>query len=257
MRLFAVMMVGFANLSGLARAALAREPGDPIRLVWTEGDVAGMSTIWDPAGREPVGFVEYHQIRRGDRLVSLRTARFRDGSSDEDSAEARLDDNTLEAVSGRSIIRDASGVPIVDLTIDVQNQRVVASWGRGEDRRTSDERVALPKGTYWGPLIFIVLKNFDANAENGRLAFHTVAPTPKPIALDMEVVRGDTRTLERTNIRIEAQAYRLTPTIHWLVDPVVRMIAPAATFWLLPGEPPALARFAGPRNYGRQEIVIQ
>jgi hypothetical protein len=37
----------------------------------------------------------------------------------------------------------------------------------------------------------------------------------------------------------------------------VRLIAPRATFWMLPGDPPALARFAGPRNYGRQPIVIE
>jgi hypothetical protein len=38
---------------------------------------------------------------------------------------------------------------------------------------------------------------------------------------------------------------------------VIRRIAPRASFWILPGDPPALARYTGPRNYARQEIVIQ
>jgi len=35
------------------------------------------------------------------------------------------------------------------------------------------------------------------------------------------------------------------------------MFAPSATFFMLPGDPRALARFAGPSNYARQQIVIQ
>ena len=77
------------------------------------------------------------------------------------------------------------------------------------------------------------------------------------MVLDMELSREGAAALDRIGIRLDAVAFRLNPTTHWLVDPVVRLIAPRATFWLLPGEPPALARFAGPRNYLRQEIVIQ
>jgi hypothetical protein len=250
------LALSFALAAALPPPAGARSSGDPIRLVWSEGDVAGMSTIWAPEGTEPIGFVEYHQTRHGDRLSSLRTARFRDGSSDEDSAEADVGE-TLEAVSGRSIVRDVDGEPIVDLRIDVAAGRIEGSWGRGTDRRQVDDRVALPKGTYWGPLIFIVLKNFDANADDGRLVFRTVAPTPKPMVLDMQLTRGDEGVLERTGLRLTARRFELSPTIHWAVDPLVRLIAPRATFWMLPGEPPALARFTGPRNYARQGIVIQ
>ena len=70
-----------AALASPASAA-AREAGDPIRLAWTEGDVAGMSTVWDADAREPIGFVEYHQSVRGDLLSTSRVTRFRDGSSD-------------------------------------------------------------------------------------------------------------------------------------------------------------------------------
>jgi hypothetical protein len=248
-----------ATIAGVllvAGAAAARSRDEPIRLVWTEGDVAGMSTIYDPEGREPIGFIDYRQTRRGERLTSVRIARFRDGSSDEDSVEARVD-GTLEALSGRSIIRDARGEAIVDVSIDIAGSRISGSWGPDGDRQTMDERVTLPKATYWGPLIFIVLKNFEANAEEGRVVFRTVAPTPKPMALYMELTRGDAATLERTGARLATHPFALAPSIHWTIDPVVRVFAPTATFWMLPGEPPSLARFAGPRNYTRQSILIQ
>src|SRR5262249_44694851 len=256
MRTALAILIVIACVVAGARAAVAREAGEPIRLTWSEGDVAGMSTIWAPNGIEPIGFVEYHQTRHGDRLSSIRVARFRDGSSDEDSADARIGE-ALESLSGRSIIRDRDGTAIVDLQIDVEKGRIVSTWGRGADQRTLTRDVELPRGTYWGPLIFILLKNFDANAENGRLSFRTVAPTPKPFVLDMEVSRGEPTVVERMGIQVQTETYRLNPSIHWVVDPVVRMFAPSATFFMLPGDPPALARFAGPRNYARQEIVIQ
>ena len=249
-----VLVLGILAVSLVPAAA--RSSGDPIRVVWNEGDVAGTTTIYGRDRREQIGFVEYHQTRRGDRLSAVRVARFRDGSSDEDWAEARIGD-TLEALSGRSVIRDPDGEVAVDLEIDVTGGRVRASWGREGERHTSDEAMALPAGTYWGPLVFLVLKNFAANAEDGRVVFHTVAPTPRPMAIDMEIVREGDATIERLGMKIAATSFRLSPTIHWSIDPVIRLIAPRARFWILPGDPPALARFAGPRNYARQEIVIE
>jgi hypothetical protein len=234
----------------------ARAPGDPIRLVWTEGDVAGFTAVYGPDGDKPIGFVEYHQHREGDLLSAVRVTRFEDGSSDEDTAQARVA-GRLEAVGGRSVIRDADGEAIVDLTIDIAGDRIAGTVGRGKDRTTVDRRGDLPAGTYWGPLIFIVLKNFDANAADDRVVFRTIAPTPRPIVLDMELVRAGDAVVERQGTRLDTVRYDLNPTIHWLVDPVVRLIAPRASFWVLPGDPPALARFSGPRNYARQPIVIQ
>jgi hypothetical protein len=245
-----ILGILFSSVAG------ARSAGDPIRLLWNEGDVSGTSTIYSVGAREPIGVIEYHQRRHGDRLSCVRIARFRDGSSDEDSTEARIDD-TLEALWGHSVIRDVHGEPIVDLTIDVARNHILASWGRGETRRAVDETVALSGGTYWGPLIFFVLKNFDANADRNRLVFRTVAPTPKPMVLDMELTRAQREELARTGTQFDTWRFDLTPTIHWTIDPLLQWIAPRATFWVLPGDPPALARFAGPRNYMREQIVIQ
>jgi hypothetical protein len=250
----ALVAIVFAGMT-FAPVVTAASPGAPVRLVWDEGDVAGMSTIYDSARRE-IGYIDYRQHRQGDRLSSVRVARFRDGSSDEDSAEARVD-GVLEALSGRSIIRNERGEVTVDITIDVAAGRITAAWGTGADRQTMDEHVALPKGTYWGPLIFIVLKNFEANARDDRVVFRTVAPTPRPMVLDMVLTRRNAETLERVGTPLEAKRFDLTPTLHWAVDPIVRLIAPDAAFWMTPGAPPSLARFRGPRNYGRQGILIE
>jgi hypothetical protein len=238
-----------------ASVATATAPGEPVRLVWNEGDVAGMSTIYDSERRE-IGYIDYRQDRQGDRLTSVRVARFRDGSSDEDTAEARVD-GVLEALSGRSIIRNQHGEAIVDVAIDVAAGRITAAWGTGKERETMDERIALPKGTYWGPLIFIVLKNFDANATDDQIVFRTVAPTPRPMVLDMVLTRRNAEKLARVGTRIETTRFELTPTVHWALDPIVRLIAPDAAFWMTAGAPPSLARFRGPRNYARQGILIE
>jgi hypothetical protein len=254
MRALLLVLAAAAALS-LPEPCRARTAGDPIRLRWVEGDVAGMTAVYDPAGGDPIGLVEYRQTVRDDRLTAVRVTRFRDGSSDEDTAEARVGER-LEALGGRSIIRDAHGRVTVDLRIDVTGGRLTAAWG-GDEPSTLDEHVDLPAGTYWGPLIFLVLKNFDANAEDGRLVFRTVAPMPRPIVLDMAFRRGDAEVVERAGARLDTRHFQLLPTIHWAVDPLVRLLAPSADFWTVPGAPPALARFRGPRNYARQPIVIQ
>jgi hypothetical protein len=215
-----------------------------------------MSTIYDPAGDTPIGFIEYHQTRRGDVLSSVRIARFRDGSSDEDRAEAHVA-GSLEAIRGRSFIRDAHGQNIVDLAIDVAGGRLTGSYAKDGGRHEIDEHVDLPPGTYWGPLIFLVLKNFDANAEDDRVIFRTVAPTPAPRVLDMELRRVQKATLERVGNQVDTVQFELRPTVHWTIDPLVHLVTPVADFWVAPGQPPALARFSGPRNYARQPIRIQ
>lgn len=247
-----------AAIVAIALGAQAR-PADadaPIKLVWSEGDVAGTTMIYAPGGGAPIGFVKYRQVRKGDLLSTVRIAHFRDGSSDEDSAEATVS-GELRALRGRSIIRDARGESIVDVVIDVENGRLTGSWGQGADRQTIDERVDLPPNTYWGALVFIALKNFEANAVGDRLVFRTVVPTPRPRVIDLELRREGPVSIDRLGTRLAATEISLKPTLHWLVDPLVHAIAPATSFYLLAGDPPALARFIGPRNYAGEEILLE
>jgi hypothetical protein len=239
-----------------ATAVDALETGEPIRIVWGEGDVAGTTSILSPDGEKEIGFIEYHQRRTGDILAAVRVARFADGSSDEDQVQARIG-TTLEALNGRSILRDTSGKVTVDISIDVAGGRINGFTQTGDDKETFDYRVDLPAGTYWGPLIFLVLKNFDQNATDGRLVFHTVAPTPKPRAIDLELIREGSTSLQRPGGRLDVVRFVMRPTINWLIDPIIQRIAPETSFFVCPGEPPGLARFEGPRNYTGQEVRLE
>lgn len=237
--------------------AHARQPGEPVRLEWTEGDVAGFSAIKAPDGSATIGSIEYHQTRKGDLLEAVRVGRFNDGSSDEDSAVARIAGGRLESLSGRSIIRDAGGQVVVDVHIDVEHDRIHGFWMDGGERQEFDHEADLPPATYWGPLIFIVLKNFDVNAEGGRVRFQTVAPTPKPRVLTLELVRDGEGMLDRPGGELGVEEYMLRPNIAWAIDPIIHALVPSTRFFVEPGDPPALARFAGPRNYAGQEIRLE
>jgi hypothetical protein len=237
-----------------ARPAAGRDAGDPIRLAWVEGDVAGITSIFSPGGTSTIGFVDYHQRRREDVLEVVRIARFNDGSSDEDRVEARIGE-TLQTLRGRSVIRNANGVAIVDITIDVAGGRITGFSDLGGQRQTYDERVELPPGTYWGPLIFIVIKNFEQNATDGRLAFRTVVATPEPRVFDMELVRQDQSRIRGG--KIDVVRFALRPTVNWLIDPILRLFAPETNFFVQLGAPPGLARFDGPRNFAGQKIRIE
>jgi hypothetical protein len=236
--------------------ALAREPGDPIRLQWMEGDLAGFTPILSQDGDRIIGFIEYHQRREGDRLEAVRVARFSDGSSDEDQVEARIG-KTLEAVRGRSIIRDTNGVATVDITIDVAKGHIKGFSGLGKDREEYDEKVELPAGTYWGPLIFMVVKNFAQNSTDDKLVFRSVAPTPKPRVFDLELVREGNSVVVRPGGKLDVEKFAMRPTINWLVDPIIQRLVPTTEFYVRTGEPPALARYEGPRNYAGHEIRLE
>ena len=240
-----------------ARPAAGRDPEDPIRMAWVEGDVAGMTSILSPDGTSTIGFVDYRQHRSGSDLLEIvRIARFVDGSSDEDRVVARTG-KSLRAVRGRSVIRNSKGVATVDITIDVAGGHITGFSGLGEERRTYDERVELTPGTYWGPLIFIVIKNFEENATDGRLAFRTVVTTPKPRVIDFELLREEKSQIPRRGGKIDVVRFALRPTVNFLIDPIIRMFAPETNFLVQPGAPPGLARFDGPRNYAEQKIRIE
>ena len=243
-------------LSWPGRPAAARSPGDPIRLAWQEGDVAGVTRILSADGGRTIGFIDYHQHRTGDRLEIVRVAHFNDGSSDEDRAEARVGE-TLEALRGRSIIRDTRGRPTADITIDVTNGHVSGFSGRDKDRQDYDEQLTLPAGTYWGPLISLVVKNFAQNASDDRVVFHTIAVTPKPRAIDMELEAAGQTSIVRPGGQLKVVHYTLKPTINFLIDPIIQRLAPKTEFLIEPGTPPAMIRYSGPRNYAGQQIRIE
>jgi hypothetical protein len=229
----------------------AASPTPPIALAYVEGDVAGTVMIWSEDGKRVLGIIEYRQHLEKDRLHVARVARFEDGSSDEDHAEARVGDR-LEAIRGRSIIRDVRGKPIVDVAIDVAGKRLTGFYLADGKRETVDEEADIGPGTYWGPLINLVVKNFAANAKDGSLVFQTVAPTPKPRVIDMELSRAGPATLTRAGARVEATRFTMLPTVNFLIDPILRRFVPKTEFFLDAGKPPMIVRFAGPRNYAGQ-----
>ncbi len=251
MRLLAalVMLLGAVH-------ADAADPTPPIKLVYVEGDVAGTTTIWSEDGKRVQGLIEYRQHRTKDRLRVTRIAHFRDGSSDEDEAEVRVGDR-LEALSGRSIIRDPRGKPIVDVKIDVAGKRLTGFYVDDGERTTVDEEADIGPGTYWGPLYNLVLKNFDANAEGDTLVFQTVVPTPKPRVIDMELKRVGPASLTRVGGKVATTRFTLLPTVNFLIDPILQRFVPKTEFFLDAGKPPTLVRFAGPRNYAGQPMRLE
>ena len=254
-RLLSALLAVAATLL-LPHAAIARDAGDPIRQTYDEGDLAGYSNIFAPDTQQPLGVVEYIQRRKGDVLEAKRVAYFSDGSSDEDSAEVKVG-KTLRTLRGRSIIRDASGRTTVDMRIDVTKGQVTGFYGLDKERKDFDEHGDIPQGTYFGPLINLVLKNFDANAEGGRLVFHTIVPTPGPRQIDMEIIRQEQVALHRPGHDVPTMTYMMRPTVNPILNPIVHMIAPETHFFLTPTRPPAMARFEGPRNYAGQDIRLE
>src|SRR5262245_7937700 len=100
---------------GVGDPAYARAAGDPIVLQFEEGDLGGLQTIFAEDTGRAIGTVEYRQRREGDRLTTLRVARFADGSSDEDLAVAHIVAGRMEALRGHQIMRDAQGRETVEV----------------------------------------------------------------------------------------------------------------------------------------------
>jgi hypothetical protein len=86
----------------------------------------------------------------------------------------------LRIVRGRSIIRDTQRAHHRGHAHRRRRRARHGFYGLDKEHRDVDERGEVPPGTYFGPLINLVVKNFDANAEGGRLVFHTIVPTQVP-----------------------------------------------------------------------------
>lgn len=229
---------------------------DPIKLTYLEGDYAGSTTIWSEDGKRILGFITYRQHRHGNRLHIERVARFRDGSSDEDTADVEVGER-LRALGGRSIIRDTHGKTTVDLRIDVAARHVTGSYLDDGKREVVDEEVDIGPGTYWGPMYQLVIKNFAANAADGKVVVQSILPTPKPRIIDMEFARDGGATVSRPGGAVNADRITLLPTVNFLIDPILQRLVPKTEFLVAPGEPPALARFTGPRNYAGQMMRLE
>lgn len=232
------------------------ESPQPLKLSYIEGDFGGPSTIWSEDGRRVVGFIDYRQHRRGNRLRIERVARFRDGSSDEDTVEVEVGDRLL-AIAGHSTIRDTRGKLIFELRIDIEKKRLRGFYTDDDGRHEVDEEADIGPATYWGPLYALVAKNFAANAVDGKVVVQSVLATPKPRVIDMELKREDAVTLRRTGGSTKTERMTLLPTVNVLIDPILQRFVPVTEFFMAPGEPPTLARFQGPRNYAGQAIRIE
>jgi hypothetical protein len=57
--------------------------------------------------------------------------------------------------------------------------------------------------------------------------------------------------------KLDVEKFAMRPTINWLVDPIIQRLVPTTEFYVRTGEPPALARYEGPRNYAGQEIRLE
>jgi len=250
----AIVLLTAAALA--APSARADSTTEPIKLIYLEGDYAGTTIIWSADGKRILGYIAYRQYRKGDRLRIERTAYFRDGSSDEDTAEVQVGDR-LRAIGGRSIIRDTRGKPVVDLRIDVAARHVSGFYVEDGKRETVDEAVDIGPGTYWGPLFQLVVKNFAANAADGKVVVQSVVPTPKPRVIDMEFARDGGGTVKRPGGSTKADRIILLPTVNFLIDPILQRLVPKTEFLVAEGEPPLLARFTGPRNYAGQMMRLE
>lgn len=239
-----------------AESAQPRDEGQPIVLTYVEGDLAGLSSILSEDGKTVIGMIDYRQHLSGDVLEIVRIARFADGSSDEDKVRAHVG-KTLRTIGGKSIIRNTKGVATVELEIDIAKDRIKGFSGLGKERKDYDQEADLSPATYWGPLVGIVLKNFEKNAVDGQLRFHTVVSTPKPRAFHMELVREEKASISRAGSTLAAQRFSLSPSINALLDPLLKMVVPKTDFFMQATSPPALVRFAGPRNYADQKIRIE
>lgn len=252
----ALLCCALALVVALPAATARADTSIPIKLIYTEGDYAGTTTIWSEDGKRMLGFIAYRQHRTGDILHIERVAHFRDGSRDEDAVDAQVGAQ-LRAIGGHSVIRDTRGKPMVDLRIDVAQRHLSGFYVDKGKRETVDEQVDITAATYWGPLYQLVVKNFAANAVDGKVVVQSVVTTPKPRLLDMEFSRdGDARV---THPGGSLQAHRITllPTVNFLVDPILQRLVPKTEFLVAEGDPPLLAQFTGPRNFAGQIIRLQ
>jgi hypothetical protein len=243
-RCFALALLCF---SLLARPALVW--AEPIAVRYPEGLLHGFLALRTLQGKT-LAYGDLIQFAKGDQVTSRVIFRFKDGSVHDETTVFSQDKHfhvlTDHLVQKGPVFKDPLDV-LIDASTGSVTIRSTDSHGK---ESVSDEHIDLPEDLANG-LIFVLLKNLEANAENPKVAM--LATTPKARLVKLAISRQGLEPFKVTGFSRKAIHYVVKIEIGGAAGVLAPLIGkkPADIHvWILEGDAPVFLKSEGPLFYG-------
>ncbi len=185
------------------------------------------------------------QRRRGNRLTSKLTFRFRDGSSYQQTTVLHTSSGVSSAVgpceSARTILPGSARQ-----SIDVAAGTVIVKYTDDGEAKVETAHLELPSDLANG-IVQTLLKNADPRDPPKFLPY--VAATPKPRLVKLQVSTAEPDVFTSGRIRHPATHYVLKVDLGGVsgaIAPLIGKQPPDSHVWIVPGDVPAFVRAAQP-----------
>ena len=214
---------------------------DPVAVRHAEGLVHGFLSLRSPEGKI-LASGDLIQRARGDRVTSRLVYRFKDGSTNDETAVfSQRGHFTL--LSDHLVQKGPAFERPMEMTIDRERGQVTVRYTNEHgEQKVEDEQMELPPDLANG-MIITMLKNVRQDAPPKSVSYVAATPKPRLVKLGISVagsepfsVAGSARKAIHYVLKVEIGG------VSGLIAPLVGKQPPDSHVWILDGEAPAFVK---------------
>jgi hypothetical protein len=213
----------------------------PVRHI--EGTVHGFLVLCSEDGKE-LATGDLIQVVKGDRLIADLIFHFKDGSIDDETTVYSQSGN-FRLLSDHHVQKGPSFPHPMDVSIDASTGQVTVLSSDGGKDKTETDHVDLPPDLANG-LIFTLLKNIPADAQETKVSYLAATPKPRLVKLSIKPQRKETFRL--TGAPRRAMRFDIKAEIGGMAGTIAPLIGKQPKdiyIWILGGKAPAFVRMEG------------
>ncbi len=237
LRLVLRILLALPALTPLAHAA-------PVPVVNQQGATHGFLLVRSEAGKM-LGFGEYSQLAKGDRVTGRLTLHFKDGSLD-DETTIYTQNSVFRLVSDHHIQRGPFFPKPIDMRILANGDVTSRTTGPDGKSKVESSHVDAPADLANG-LVYVLLLNVRSTGPKFSLGY--LAPRDNGRLIQLDIAPDGQQNFSCViGFRCKASVFRLKLKLGGLTGLVAPLVGkqPSDIFvWVLEGESPALVREVG------------
>jgi hypothetical protein len=188
-----------------------------------------------------MGYAELSEYAVGDVVTVDMAYHFLDGSLDEEVSSFRQG-KTFEFLSDHHVQKGKFFKTQSDMLVEANGKATVKSIGKDGKEKVDTAQMQITPDLANG-MVGTVMENIPASAGEFKLAM--IAPTPKPLAIKLDITPEGEQTFRIAGTSRKAHVFRVRPQIGGVIGVVAAMInkQPAdITISVLEGEVPTIVR---------------
>lgn len=228
---------------------------EPVQVHHPEGTLHGFLALSNQQG-QILADGDLIEVVRGDRVKSHLTFHFKDGSSDDETAEY-TQRGVFRLISDHHIQKGPYFPHPLDMTIDVaKGIAVTRSAGKDGKDDVSTSKIKMPSDLYNG-LVIPVIKNISPDAGETKVSMIVAAPKPRLVTLNMMPMSPGTFYL--AGMARKATVYEIKIElggVAGVIAPVIGKQPPNISIEIFRGEMPVFLRERGPLFEGGEVLTI-